>query len=43
MIIIEWIGWTIGVCSVVVFVLGIAIGIYVSSQIKKAINKNIKQ
>tara|TARA_R110001583_G_scaffold103537_1_gene250791 strand:- start:11783 stop:11914 length:132 start_codon:yes stop_codon:yes gene_type:complete len=43
MIIIEWIGWTVGICSIVVFGLGIAIGIYIASQIKKSIDKNIKQ
>lgn len=43
MIIIEWIGYTIGVYSIILLGLGIAIGLYISSQIEKSINKNIKQ
>ena len=43
MMIIEWIGYTIGVYSVMLLILGIAIGVYISSQIERSINKNIKQ
>jgi len=43
MIIIEWVGYTIGIYSVVLLGLGITIGIYVSSQIQKSINENIKK